>query len=140
MTGNPPQDAKSVATAPDQVLGAVQRIHELLEQEFDALRSQELERFESLQPAKNELLSILSQAVPSVADMQNLPEWRLVHEALIECRDMHRRNAVLIERKLEAIRNALQSLTMASQTSSVEVYDRLGQVARFQRGRGYQDA
>jgi hypothetical protein len=25
-------------------------------------------------------------------------------------------------------------------TSTVEVYDRLGQVARFSRGRGYQDA
>jgi hypothetical protein len=47
---------------------------------------------------------------------------------------------VLIERKLESIRNALQSLSLASRTSSVDVYDRLGQVARFQRGRGYQDA
>lgn len=126
--------------SPDQVLGVAQRVRVLLEQEFEALRAQELERFESLQPAKNELLSILTQAVPSVEQLQNAPQWQPVHQLLIECRDLHRRNAVLIERKLEAIRNALQSLSLASQTSSVEVYDRLGQVARFQRGRGYQEA
>ncbi len=129
----------AVAT-PEEALGVAQRLHLLLEQEFDALRGQELDRFEALQPAKNELLAALSQAVPAVQELQTSPPWQPVHELLHECRDMHRRNAVLIERKLEAIRNALQSLSMASQTSPVEVYDRLGQVARFQRGRGYQEA
>jgi hypothetical protein len=47
---------------------------------------------------------------------------------------------MLIERKLEAIRGTLQSLQSSVATSTVEVYDRLGQVARFSRGRGYQDA
>jgi hypothetical protein len=53
---------------------------------------------------------------------------------------MHRRNAMLIERKLEAIRGTLQSLQASVATSTVEVYDRLGKVARFTRGRGYQEA
>lgn len=134
----PPSPA--VQATPDEALGVAQRVRTLLEQEFEALRSQELERFEALQPAKNELLSTLTQVVPGVEELQGTPAWQPVHQLLIECRDMHRRNAVLIERKLEAIRNALQSLSMATQTSPVEVYDRLGQVARFQRGRGYQDA
>jgi hypothetical protein len=47
---------------------------------------------------------------------------------------------MLIERKLEAIRGTLQSLQVSVSTSTVEVYDRLGQVARFTRGRGYQEA
>ena len=135
-----PPDSPASPGTPDQALGVAQRLRVLLEQEFDALREQELERFESLQSAKNELLSALAQATPSVEQLQISPEWQPVHEQLVECRDLHRRNAVLIERKLEAIRNALQSLSLASQTSSVEVYDRLGQVARFQRGRGYQEA
>lgn len=123
-----------------QVMAVVERLRMLLEQEFDALKNQELDRFEFLQPAKNELLSELTQCTPEASTLQNEPPWRDVYTALVDCRDLHRRNAVLIERKLDAIRNALQSLSMASQTSTVEVYDRLGQVARFQRGRGYQDA
>lgn len=132
--------ASGLAGTPQDALGVAQRVEALLEQEFEALRAQELEQFEALQPAKNELLAILSQSVPAAQVLQDDPDWQPVHQALVVCRDLHRRNAVLIERKLESIRNALQSLSLASRTSSVDVYDRLGQVARFQRGRGYQDA
>jgi len=52
---------------------------------------------------------------------------------------LHRRNAVLIERKLDTIRGTLHSLHTGESGSPVEVYDRLGQVARFSKGRGYQD-
>jgi flagellar biosynthesis/type III secretory pathway chaperone len=81
----------------------------------------------------------LSQLCPSSEDLQNLPEWELLREKLIECRDLHRRNSVLIERKLDSIRGALHSLRAGDSGSPVEVYDRLGQVARFSRGRGYQE-
>lgn len=135
MSANPAEHDRQT-----QVTAVVQRLRQLLEQEFEALKNQELDRFEFLQPAKNELLTELSQMAPDAATLQNDPLWQPLHAALVECRDMHRRNTVLIERKLDAIRNALQSLSLASQTSTVEVYDRLGQMARFQRGRGYQDA
>jgi len=118
----------------------LQRLRRLLELEFEALKEQSLEQFESLQPGKNELLEQVAQLAPDPVAFQADPQWAEAREDLLECRDLHRRNAVLIERKLEAIRNALQSLTQASQTSTVEVYDRLGQVARFARGRGYQEA
>ncbi|MEY4693882.1 MAG: hypothetical protein RLZZ95_331, partial [Pseudomonadota bacterium] len=39
-----------------------------------------------------------------------------------------------------AIRSALHSLSSAGNASSVEVYDRLGHVSRFNRGKGYQEA
>ncbi len=111
----------------------------LLALEFEALKSQDLDRFESLQPGKNDLLAELAQLCPSAEDLQKLPEWDALRERLIECRDLHRRNAVLIERKLDAIRGALHSLRAGDSGSPVEVYDRLGQVARFSRGRGYQE-
>jgi flagellar biosynthesis/type III secretory pathway chaperone len=57
-----------------------------------------------------------------------------------QCRDMHRRNEVLIGRKIDAIRGALQSLQMQDPASSIEIYDRLGKVNRSRRGRGYSDA
>ena len=112
---------------------------QLLALEFEALKSQDLDRFESLQPGKNDLLAELAQLCPSAEDLQKLPEWEALRERIIECRDLHRRNAVLIERKLDTIRGALHSLRVGDSGSPVEVYDRLGQVARFSRGRGYQE-
>ena len=112
---------------------------QLLALEFEALKSQDLDRFESLQPGKNDLLQELTEKCPPAKDLQDLPEWENLREMLIECRDLHRRNAILIERKLDTIRGTLNSLRVGDAGSTVEVYDRLGQVARFGRGRGYQE-
>jgi flagellar biosynthesis/type III secretory pathway chaperone len=123
----------------ERALTVTDQLAQLLALEFEALKSQDLDRFESLQPGKNDLLSELTQICPSAEDLQKLPEWEILRERLIECRDLHRRNAVLIERKLDTIRGALHSLRVGDSGSPVEVYDRLGQVARFSRGRGYQE-
>ena len=123
----------------EQALSVSDQLVQLLALEFEALKSQDLDRFESLQAGKNDLLAELAGLCPSAEDLQNLPEWDKLRESLIECRDMHRRNAVLIERKLDTIRGALHSLRAGDSGSPVEVYDRLGQVARFSRGRGYQE-
>ena len=123
----------------ERALFVSDQLVQLLALEFEALKSQDLDRFESLQAGKNALLAELSGLCPSAEDLQNLPEWDALRESLIECRDMHRRNAVLIERKLDTIRGALHSLRAGDSGSPVEVYDRLGQVARFSRGRGYQE-
>ena len=123
----------------ERALFVSDQLVQLLALEFEALKSQDLDRFESLQAGKNDLLAELAGLCPSAEDLQNLPEWDALRELLIECRDMHRRNAVLIERKLDTIRGALHSLRAGDSGSPVEVYDRLGQVARFSRGRGYQD-
>jgi len=45
-----------------------------------------------------------------------------------------------MERKLESIRGALDSLRLPGTGSGVEIYDRLGHVSRFSRGRGYNEA
>jgi flagellar biosynthesis/type III secretory pathway chaperone len=123
----------------EQVLALTAQLAQLLALEFDALKSQDLDQFESLQPAKNELLRELTEKCPSAQELQDLPEWDNLRETLIECRDLHRRNAILIERKLDTIRGTLHSLRFGESGSTVEVYDRLGQVARFSRGRGYQE-
>ena len=123
----------------ERALFVSDQLVQLLALEFEALKSQDLDRFESLQAGKNDLLAELAGLCPSAEDLQNLPEWDALRELLVECRDMHRRNAVLIERKLDTIRGALHSLRAGDSGSPVEVYDRLGQVARFSRGRGYQE-
>jgi flagellar biosynthesis/type III secretory pathway chaperone len=123
----------------ERALFVSDQLVQLLALEFEALKSQDLDRFESLQAGKNDLLAELAGLCPSAEALQKLPEWDALRELLIECRDMHRRNAVLIERKLDTIRGALHSLRAGDSGSPVEVYDRLGQVARFSRGRGYQE-
>ena len=123
----------------ESVLSLATQLSQLLLLEFDALKIQDLDRFESLQPGKNDLLAGLAKLCPSAEDLQNLPEYEELRELLIECRDLHRRNAVLIERKLDTIRGTLHSLHTGESGSPVEVYDRLGQVARFSKGRGYQE-
>ena len=123
----------------ESVLSLATQLSKLLLLEFEALKVQDLDRFESLQPGKNDLLAGLAKLCPSAEDLQNLPEHEKLRELLIECRDLHRRNAVLIERKLDTIRGTLHSLHTGETGSPVEVYDRLGQVARFSTGRGYQE-
>ncbi len=113
---------------------------QILEMEFEALQKQDLERFEQLQARKTDLLAELTGLCPPADVLQSDPQWQALLTAMTECRDLHRRNAMLIERKLEAIRGTLQSLQSSVATSTVEVYDRLGQVARFSRSRGYTDA
>lgn len=123
----------------DSALSLAKQLSELLLLEFEALKAQDLDRFEALQPGKNELLAGLTQLCPSAEDLQRLPELDELRVLLVDCRDLHRRNAVLIERKLDTIRGTLHSLHTGESGSPVEVYDRLGQVARFSKGRGYQD-
>ena len=64
----------------------------------------------------------------------------LFRSLISDCRDLHRRNEVLISRKLDAIRGTLNTLMGVEQTASVEVYDRLGRMSRGRRGRGYEEA
>ena len=123
----------------ESALSLAKQLSELLLLEFEALKVQDLDRFEALQPGKNELLTGLSQLCPSAEDLQSLPEFEDLKMLLVDCRDLYRRNAVLIERKLDTIRGTLHSLHTGESGSPVEVYDRLGQVARFSKGRGYQD-
>lgn len=124
-------------------LAAASSLEQLLESEFDQLKAQNLDAFEATQARKNALLQELTRLAgiegPESADALG-PEWDGFKEHMMHCRDLHRRNEVLIHRKIEAIRGALQSLQVEDPASSVEIYDRLGKLSRARRGRGYSDA
>ena len=130
---------------------SAQRLAALLDEEFEALKSQDLDRFEAIQPEKADLLRRIS-SVQIPADMresaagtetsQSLSSsgWQEFQDAVLECRDRHRRNSILIQRKLDAIRAALKTLQGADPTSSVDVYDRLGRIATSRKKSSYTDA
>jgi flagellar biosynthesis/type III secretory pathway chaperone len=105
----------------------------VLNQEFDALKVQDLAQFEALQADKATLLARLEGVSPDEITED-------VRDTLIQCRDAHRRNETLIQHQLMAIRGTLQSLTATHATETVDVYDRLGHVRSGTLGRGYNDA
>ena len=133
------------ASALEQALVLAQTLDDMLEQEFEHLKVQNLDAFEASQASKNELLAQLAQ-LAGIHDAESAdalgPEWDGFKDHMAHCRDMHRRNEVLIVRKIDAIRGALQSMQIEDPASSVEIYDRLGKVSRGNRrgaGRGYAD-
>ena len=119
-------------------------LRDLLEQEFEQLKRQDLDAFDARQEEKNAVLQRLTELAgitgPDSADALG-PEWDAFKQVMGGCRDLHRRNEILIHRKLDAIRGALQSLEAVDPVSSVEMYDRLGKMARRPRNaRGYTEA
>ena len=126
-----------------QALILIDGLEDLLAQEFEALKAQDLDHFEQLLEQKNQVLEQLSilSGVRQPEDADRLgSEWDVFKSRMVECRDMHRRNEILIVRKLDAIRGTLQSMVINDPASSVEVYDRLGKINRLRRRRGYSDA
>ena len=126
-----------------QALILIDGLEDLLAQEFEALKAQDLDHFEQLLEQKNQVLEQLSilSGVRQPEDAERLgSEWDVFKSRMVECRDMHRRNEILIVRKLDAIRGTLQSMVINDPASSVEVYDRLGKINRLSRRRGYSDA
>jgi len=118
----------------------VTQLADLLEREFEALKVQDLDQFEVLLSGKNQLLAELTRltGVNQLADADKLGmHWNDFRTRMLACRDMHRRNEILIMRKLDAIRGALESLNVDQAASPVEVYDRLGQIKRIRRLRGF---
>jgi flagellar biosynthesis/type III secretory pathway chaperone len=118
----------------------VDQLEGLLEREFEALKMQDLDQFEILLSGKNQLLAELTRltGVNQLADADKLgPHWNDFRTRMLSCRDMHRRNEILIMRKLDAIRGALESMNVQNAASSVEVYDRLGQIKRIRRLRNF---
>ncbi|MEO0315688.1 MAG: hypothetical protein RI928_2144 [Pseudomonadota bacterium] len=116
-------------------------LQQILQQEFDALREQNLDVFDSLQPEKTQIFDALIRLTGVGTESNRLddPEWDTFKNLITDCRDMHRRNEILISRKLDAIRGTLQTLNGFDTTASVEVYDRLGRMARSRAGRGYEE-
>ncbi len=107
----------------------------LLDEEFEALKGRDLERFESFQPVKIQLLNQLTARVSEQPAREAMSSE--TQDLLRQARDAHRRNETLIQHQLAAIRGALQALTASAALQSVEVYDKLGHVQTRRSGRGY---
>ena len=121
-----------------QTLHKANALKALLDHEFRSLREQDLESFEDLQQQKIEILAFLGseellnrvKTYSESPDLlaENLMLWEQVLLLMKDCKELHMRNEVLINRKLETIRGALHTIQTPDPLSSVEVYDRLGKI------------
>ena len=121
-----------------QALERAAKLRTLLDQEFDALKSQQLDVFESLQQEKLDILTFLgsdtlsnylkSQTASGSNTATAVASWDNIITIVAECKDLHRRNQILINRKIESVKGALQTIQSPNAGPSVEVYDRLGKV------------
>ena len=119
----------------DPLLLSVQRLESILGEEFEALKKQQIDKFEASQTEKISILShIDSFKLPhSDADQNDLqqlvnnPIWNLVTSTLEKCKRSHQRNELLISKQLETIRGALSALQNQDPSSTLELYTKLGQ-------------
>lgn len=117
-----------------QIQNNLSRLLEILEAEFTLLQTDDLDRFETLQAEKQAIVEALSEK-PARADTDN--EYILadgeshdsnVKATLAMCRDYHIRNSILLEKKIEVNKNALNILRSSRHSEEVETYDKLGKV------------
>tara|TARA_B100000524_G_scaffold274621_1_gene152173 strand:+ start:1862 stop:2257 length:396 start_codon:yes stop_codon:yes gene_type:complete len=112
----------------------------LLQEELALLTAGDLDSFEALQSRKAEILEALSALVPALSGEVPIEDGSDVDttvaliddikEVLATCRDAHLKNAILIDRKIEATRSALEVLRSSRSADTGETYDKLGRIQR----------
>ena len=106
------------------------RLGELLAQEFEMLKTRDMAGFETLQDERNQLLQRLAQVAQWATAQDPVPvPWQNLQPPLLQCKQDHLRNIQLLQRQLQAVKGALQALQGES-ASTIDLYDRLGQVSR----------
>ena len=99
-----------------ETLNSVKRLDSLLTEEFEALKNQNLEFFETLQAEKLKILEVLASLdfigvnLDQAATQQllNNPIWNEITSLLEQCKRSHQRNELLISKQLDSIRGALE--------------------------------
>lgn len=117
-----------------QIHNNLSRLLEILEAEFKLLQTNNLDGFETLQAEKQVIVEALSEKL-TPADIDN--DYNVaegdsddsnVTSMLAMCRDYHIRNGILLEKKIEVNKNALNILRSSRHSEEVETYDKLGKV------------
>ena len=126
----------------DNALRLAEKLLELLEREFEALKAQDLNSLELLQEKKNPLLNGLSsesiKKIVSSSDQSK--EWIPFKALMTQCKESQRRNEILVTRRLDSIKSALNTLTGQNKEEELEMYDRLGKISQKKNSKGVLEA
>ena len=117
---------------------AAARLAEIMGLEFEALKTRDLAVFEALQDGKNKLLQDLASVAEWASQQNPAPVlWQQLQGTLQQSKQDHLRNIQLLQRQLQAVKGTLQALQGES-APTVDLYDRMGQIARRSGAWGYQ--
>jgi len=124
-----------------QALASVRRLDSLLTEEFEALKTQQLDIFESLQPEKVEILKALGKLEITEENLDretfqqlvNDPTWNQITSMLERCKRSHQRNELLISKRLDSIKSALSALQNQDPSATLELYTKLGKTRATRR-------
>ena len=107
------------------------QLRDLLEVEFEELKASRLDALDDHQTRKTALLEQLAQVVPpSLGTAAEVPPgWADFAEQMQHCKDLHRRNEILVQRRLEAVRGAITALQVSGEGLIEETYDRSGRLS-----------
>ena len=115
------------------------RLTDILGLEFEALKTRDLAAFEIIQEEKSLLLQRLASLAEWAVSQDPVPVlWQQAQDSLQQSKQDHLRNIQLLQRQLQAVKGTLQALQGESSAPSVDLYDRMGQIARRQGAWGYQ--
>ena len=106
-------------------------ISNILDKEFEFLKGQNIDDFLSIQDPKEKLLADLSQKIIefdlSASLVKNQPQFDQFFANIQDCQKAQKRNSILVSRKIDAIRGALNSLE-SKNNNSTELYTKLGKI------------
>ena len=131
--------AKDTPDQSMQIRMQLETLEKILEQEFLALKQQDMDSFDRLQPRKIAIMGALgadgviesiTASDTSEKSQSHQEEVSSIKILIDRCHELHRRNEILINRKLEAVKGALASLREGSATDDVEVYTKTGGLAK----------
>ena len=126
----------------DNAIRFANELQTLLELEFEALKSQNLSEIESIQEKKVPILEFLgSDSVKSnVTKSRGDADWEVFKSIINECKNAHRRNEILVNRRIESIKGALNTVTGENKDDELEMYDKLGKLAQKKITKGILEA
>ena len=126
----------------DDAIRFANELHKLLELEFEALKLQNLSEIESIQEKKIPILEYLdSDSVKAnVTETRGDADWESFKSIISECKNAHRRNEILVNRRIDSIKGALNTVTGENKDDELEMYDKLGKLAPKKSNKGILEA
>jgi flagellar biosynthesis/type III secretory pathway chaperone len=111
----------------------IESLKTLLDEEFVLLGSKDLDTVESIQERKISLMEELGNLWSSYLEAssganENLQVKNEFQSKLVDCRDKHIRNDLLLKKQLEITKNLIQVITNRS-NDQASIYNRLGRIS-----------
>ena len=115
-----------------------ERLAQILDLEFEALKTRDLSAFDAIQDEKLTVMQKLATLAQRVSEQTPMPTvWQGLQDSLLQSKQNHLRNIQLLQRQLQAVQGTLQAL-QGDSSPTVDLYDRMGRIARRQGDWGVQ--